>query len=485
MLSTTALTVRDLLTETAITIGEFDHVTPVEPTFIQDGMTIRVTRVEIQIETERQEIPFERRIVRDASIPEGETRLLEPGVTGIEELTYRITLEDSVQVSRQLVQKITILEPRTEVILLGARAEIRPVPITGTVAYIAHRNAWVMATNSANQHRRTYSGDLDGRVFAVSPGGTHLLFTRAPTETDESAPINTLWLIETATSDAEPIGLQAESVLWADWEPECTVKENGTGCRIAYSTGSTAEGSPGWKASNNLRVARPRPVDGRLVVDREIVAPNAGGAYGWWGTNYAWSPDGQYIAYARADEVGIVTVYNGSQTTLSRFAPYRTYAPWVWVPTVSWSPEGEFIVTTLHGPAPTAESPEDSPVFDVWALAASGTLTAELSSETGMWANPSYAPESGLIVLGRARSPYASQTSTYDLNLMDRDGSDRRVVFPQADEVGLDYPYVAWGPEGDRFITVYQGNLYLITTADGKVQQLTTEGNITAVRWNW
>jgi hypothetical protein len=342
-----------------------------------------------------------------------------------------------------------------------------------------------MVGSSANQHRSTYIGDLDSRVFTVSPGGTHLLFTRSATETGESAPINTLWLIDTATSDAEPTGLGVESVLWADWEPDCTVKEAGTGCRIAYSTGITADGSPGWKANNDLHVARPSPMDGRMVADREVVEINSGGAYGWWGTTYAWSPDGRSLAYARGDEIGIITVHNSSQSTLAKFAPYRTYGSWVWVPTVNWSPEGEFIVTTTHGPAPTGESAEDSPVFDVWALSASSTLSAELSSETGMWANPSYAPESDLIILGRARSPYASQTSSYDLYLIDRDGSNRQLIFPQADEMGLSYPAVAWGPEGDRFITVYQGNLYLVTTVDGKVQQLTTDGNVTAVDWNW
>jgi len=230
---TSAVTVRDVLSETATTIGEYDRVTPVEHTLVENGMTIRVTRVEIQIEKVRQDIPFERRTVRDASVPEGQTRLLEPGVTGIEELTYRVTFEDSVQVSRQLIQEVTTLEPRTEVILIGARAEIKPVPITGTVAYIADRNAWVMIENSADRHRRTFSGDLDGRVFAASPGGTHLLFTRSTTETGASAPINTLWLIEAATSEAEPIRLMAENVLWAEWEPGCTVKETGTGCRIS------------------------------------------------------------------------------------------------------------------------------------------------------------------------------------------------------------------------------------------------------------
>ena len=493
-LVTDALTVRDVLAEATILLDEDDRVEPVEPTFIEDGMTVRVVRVEVRTEAEQREVPFERRIVRDASIPAGETRLLEPGVTGIEELTYRITLEDGVEIERLLVRRVALRESRTEVVLVGVQAELKPVPITGTVAYVANRNAWVMQTTSPNQRRLTHIGDLDGRVFALSPDGSYLLFTRVPSsfppsggteEDSEVAPLNTLWMIETATADAEPVQLEAESVLWAGWESRCKVTSTGAGCRIAYTTGTPAEGSPGWKAENDLWVARPRPSDGRLLGRRRIVEPGAGGAYGWWGTTYAWSPDGAGLAYARADEVGVVRISDGVQAPLARFPPYRTYAPWVWTPTVSWSPEGKFIVTTLHGPAPTGEAPEDSPVFDVWALAADGTLTATLAGEAGMWAAPAYALEGDSIAFGDARSPYASQTSGYDLYLMDRDGSDRRPLFPPAEEIGLEYPEMAWGPGGDRLIIVYQGNLYLIYASSGEVYQLTDEGGVTAVRWEW
>jgi len=595
MLATDALTVRDLLAEVGVTLDEDDRVVPVEPTFIEDGMTIRVTRVEVRTEAEQRETPFERHTVRDASVLTGETRLLEAGVTGTEELTYRITVEDGIEVERRLVRQVMLREPSAEVILIGVQAELTPVPITGTVAYVANYNAWVMQTTSPNQRRLTYTGDLDGRVFAISPDGSYLLFTRvippsvppnggeeegtvtpnggekgeavpldkgeatpsasptredvtpsptlsweerrnippddegeatpsasptkkavtpsasptretvtppasptretvtpSPTpgeegeeETEEDVPLNTLWMIETATADAKPIQLEAENVLWAGWAPECKSAPTGAGCRIAYATGSPAEGSPGWKAENDLWVAQPRARDGRLLGQRRIVESSAGGAYGWWGTTYTWSPDGRSLAYARADEVGVVRAYDGTQTPLARFPPYRTYAPWVWTPTVSWSPEGKFIVTTLHGPAPTGETPEDSPVFDVWVLAANGTITAELSSEAGMWAAPAYAPEGDSIAFGDARSPYASQTSGYDLYLMDRDGSNQRLLFPPEEEIGLEYPEIAWGPGDDRLIVVYQGNLYLIYVTDGEVRQLTDEGSVTAVRWRW
>ncbi|MCP4538408.1 MAG: DUF348 domain-containing protein [Chloroflexi bacterium] len=484
-LTTDVLTVRDLLIEAGVTLDEDDRVEPVEPTFVEDSMTVRVIRVEVHTETEQREIPFERQTARDASIPTGETRLLEPGITGIEELAYRVTFQDGVEVERRLVRRVILQEPRTEVVLIGVQAERGPVPITGTVAYIASRNAWAMQTTSPNQRRLTHDSDLDSRVFALSPDGSYLLFTRVPTETGETAPLNTLWVIDTAVVDAEPLRLEAESVLWAGWEPDCVASTTTSGCRIAYSTGSVAEGTPGWKAENDLWIARLRLNDGRLTNQRRIVESSAGGAYGWWGTTYAWSADERNLAYARADQVGVVRVFDGRETILARFPPYRTYAPWVWTPTVSWSPEGEFIVTTLHGPAPTGEDPEDSPVFDVWALAADGTITAELVSEAGMWAVPRYASDGDYVALGQARSPYISQTSGYDLYLMDRDGSDRRLLFPPEGEIGLDYPKVAWGSDGDRLIVVYQGNLYWIALADDQVHQLTDEGSVTTVCWQW
>ena len=92
-LRSSALTVRDLLAEAGITLDADDRVEPAEPTLLEDGLTVRVVRVEERTESERREVPFERRTVHDASVPAGETRLLEPGITGIEELTYRITLE--------------------------------------------------------------------------------------------------------------------------------------------------------------------------------------------------------------------------------------------------------------------------------------------------------------------------------------------------------------------------------------------------------
>jgi hypothetical protein len=217
------------------------------------------------------------------------------------------------------------------------------------------------------------------------------------------------------------------------------------------------------------------------------VEASAGGSYGWWGTTYAWSSDGDYVAYARADEAGVINVYSGEQTPMTKFPAYRTYAAWAWVPTVSWSSQGNFIVTTLHGPSPTGEAPEDSPVFDIWTVDATGTISAELFSEVGMWASPIYAPKGDQVAFLRSRNPYTSKTSSYDFYLMDRDGSDQRWLFPPEGEIGLEYypRMFAWGAAGEQVIIIYQGNLQLIDIKTGDVQPLTSGISATAVLWQW
>lgn len=490
LLSTDALTVRDALTEAGLTLDEDDRVLPVEPSFIEDGMAIRVIRVETRTETRRRVLPFERRTVLDRSVPAGETHLLERGETGMEELSYRVTTEDGELVDRTLVRRVLLREPRDEVVLVGGQVVLAPVPVTGTIAFVTARNIWLVKTTSANQRRLTHSGDLDGQVFRLAPDGSYVLYTRITTGTvseegDESTlpAFNTLWMIETAPGSAEPVRLDVDNILWADWGPGCGKETMGQGCRIAYTTGTTVPGNPGWRAENDVWIAQPDPHDGQFVTKRRIVEPSGGGTYGWWGSAYAWSPDGSQLAYARADEIGVIALSTGERTALATFPPYRTYAPWVWTPTVSWSPEGGVIIATLHTPAPSDPAPQDSPEFDIWVLAVDGAFRVPLVDEAGMWAAPRYASQGDAIVFGQARSPRASRTSRYDLYVMDRDGSDRRSLFPPPRELGLEYPEVAWAPSGDSLIVIYRGNLQMIDARGGEVVPLTDDGGATAVQW--
>ena len=51
---------------------------------------------------------------------------------------------------------------------------------------------------------------------------------------------------------------------------------------------------------------------GSVLSDEEIIGTNSGGIYGWWGTQFAWSPDGSSLAYSRPDEIGLVDIQTGA-----------------------------------------------------------------------------------------------------------------------------------------------------------------------------
>jgi hypothetical protein len=66
---------------------------------------------------------------------------------------------------------------------------------------------------------------------------------------------------------------------------------------------------------------------------------------------------------------------------------------------------------------------------------------------------------------------------------MDRDGSNRRRIFPPDGDLGLKKPQFARGPTGTQLITVHQDDLYLVDLAQELVRRLTIDSSVQAVEW--
>jgi len=187
-------TVRQVLSEAQVTLGDLDRVEPDLWEGVQHSMEIRVIRVQEEREVKVQKIPFERRVIKDEALEVGESRLMQKGAEGEEEVVYLLTYEDGEEVARKVVARRVVLEPVPEVKLVGAKGLLPSIPINGTIAYISYGNAWMMRHESGQKRPLTVSGDLDGRVFALSPDGTRLLFTR---DTGSSSALNSLWMVST------------------------------------------------------------------------------------------------------------------------------------------------------------------------------------------------------------------------------------------------------------------------------------------------
>lgn len=470
------LTVRDLIDAVGVSLGAKDRVEPDLYVEIVDGMSVVVTRVEEAFETERQSVPFSHNTVRSEGVPEGERRLLQAGANGEVEITYRLTLEDGVEVAREEVGRQLLVEPVDETVLLGVQGELVSVPVSGTVVYSSGGNAWVVRESTELRRNITGSSDLDGRVFDLSADGSRLLFTRA-IQGAVDAPLNSLWMARTSLVGEEPQYLGVTGVIWGGWSPD--------GQRLAYSTAERSGGVPGWKANNDLWVMTlPEEGSDEQSDIQRILPPSAEIPYAWWGRSYAWSPDGNYLAYSQADEVGIISLTDRIPLPLAFFPEYRTQSQWAWVPSVSWSPDGHLLAFVAHEGDLEGLSPEDSPVFGLWVVGVGGETELRLEEEVGMWSEPRWSPTGdGLLTYGQAQSPRNSQDSRYELFVMDRDGSNNLRLFPPEGLMGLIAPDVAWSPVGDAVLFEYEGNLYRADIGTGNLDQLTSDDQSSHPRW--
>lgn len=477
------VTVSQALATAGVELGSLDKTEPPLYTVISDGDTVVVTRVEENFETEEVVVPFERQIVRNETLPEGETRLVQAGENGLEEITYRQILEDKVEVTKTVVKTVVLKEALPEIVMVGAQASFVPLNIPGTLAYLAGGNAWIMEGSTANRRVIVSTGDLDGRIFTLSPNGEYLVFTRKSSKPADQE-INSLWAVRTRNLDPKLISLQAKNVVhFAAWIP-------GTNS-VAYSTVEPRSTAPGWQANNDLyRVSLTNAGS-----PRRLISAGSGGVYGWWGMSFAFAPDGK-LAYARPDGIGLVDQDGGYLKPLLGITPLNTHSDWAWIPPLVWGADGNSLYFVSHAPAPAPISSEESPYFDLSALSFSNEASATLVDSVGMFSYPSISP---IEYVGREASFQVaylqsifidqSDTSRYRLVVMDRDGSNSRALFPPTDKNGLEPQTPAWAPapvdgETGGFLAVtYQGNLWLVDSGSGSTYQVTGDGLITRLDW--
>ena len=102
--------VSEALRTVGIQVGEKDIVTPALPMPIPADGNIRVTRVTTEDVTTEQVIPFQSQTVRNESLPDGETRIIQQGQNGTRQTITRYTYEDGIQTAKSIVSVLTIKE---------------------------------------------------------------------------------------------------------------------------------------------------------------------------------------------------------------------------------------------------------------------------------------------------------------------------------------------------------------------------------------
>ncbi len=484
-------TVQQALSASNLELGSFDRTEPALFTVLTEGAEVRLVRVTEKFEVVQVVVPFEHQTLRNESLPQGKENevYLQNGKNGLQEITYRKVYEDGVEVSSNPIKSAMIEEPVPEIVMIGIQAPLVPVAIPGRLIYLRDGNAWMIEESTGNRQAVITSGDLDGRVLSISDDKNWLLFTRRSESEDE---INSLWVMDIRDETGKLIDLKVSNVVhFADWVPNSNSK-------VIFSTVEPRSTAPGWQANNDLNVFSVSP-SGWTSKRTVILEPNSGGVYGWWGSSFAWSPDRQTLAIARPDGISLVDFYSGEVQPVADVIPLQTRGDWAWVPALAWSPDGRTIFTVDHVSPPGSLSAEESPIFNLSALPMGPGGTIQVVSQAGMFAYPIVSPitlkASGELAYEvaylQAIFPTQSDSSRYRLSVMDRDGSNRRVLFPMEGSSGLSpqQDWGAWSPEpmpdsGNFSIAlIYQGNLWLVDTTTGQGQQISGDGLTTRVIW--
>lgn len=480
-------TVQQALQAAGLSLAQADRVNP--PTFsvLTDGALVSVIRVQEQFETRQVVLPFERQELRNESLPAGETRLIQAGQNGLSEVTLRHVIEDGLETGSSVVSETVLQAAVAEIVMVGVQAPFAPVSIPGRLAYLTGGNAWIMEGSTALRRPLVTSGDLDGRVFSLSPDGRWLLFTRKSVLPADQQ-INTLWAVSTTGQTPTPVDLGVSNVVhFAAWQP-------GEDYLIAYSTVEPRATAPGWQANNDLHFLAFEA--GRPGRKYKILETNSGGIYGWWGATFAWSPDGQRLAYSRPDGVGLVDVEGGALESLLDITPLNTHSDWAWTPGLAWGGDSRSLYLVTHAPPGGLESPEESPNFDLVLVDPTANRAAPFTRQTGMFAYPSASsPRSGengttyLVAYLQAVFPAQSAASRYRLMVAGPDGSDPRLLFPPEGQAGLALPQTpVWAPRlpdaaGDYLGILHEGNLWIVEAASGQAQQVTGDGLTGRIDW--
>lgn len=477
-LTTEATNVRELLQEVDIQLNDLDEVTPPLFTLLQDGMQVQVVRVSESLEVIPQSIPFEREVVRSETMEADDPPvILQGGKAGLQEVTVRIVYRDGLEAERWPTQTVVVEPAQNEIVMVGIGAGAGNVTFAGVLAYISGGTAVLLRGQTAFPQQIETGGVLDGRVFSLSPAGDYLLYTQTTTNTAQFN--NSLWVVGTAR-DAIPRPLNIENVLWGGWNPAAVDV-----LQIAYTTATPTNSPPGWEANNDVWLLE-IPADSETELEPQQLVEAYPATYGWWGGNYAWSPNGRFLAYSFADEVGLLDINakeaEDRRRILQTFTEYDTLSSWVWVPTLSWSPNGRFLAFTNHN-APDTQALR----FDIWVADATNGILGRFVEQAGMWGHVHWGPGANQIAFLRSTNPLDSQRSSYTLWFMDSDGSNARQIYPPIGEnsyFAIEQQFMVWGPTGEDMAFIFNNALYFFNLTTGEARRA-TEDDAIASRPTW
>jgi uncharacterized protein YabE (DUF348 family) len=108
-------TVENAVANNGIKLSRLDKTNPERNFPVQNGMTITVTRINIEEVTKQEDIDFKTTSKLDSKMGWREKNITTPGEKGIREVKYKITYKDGKEISRVTLSKSVAKEPVTQI----------------------------------------------------------------------------------------------------------------------------------------------------------------------------------------------------------------------------------------------------------------------------------------------------------------------------------------------------------------------------------
>lgn len=158
-----------LLSAEGITLGDNDRVEPDNSTKLSEGMDIKVVRVNYKTISEIVPIPFKEVVKVNKSLANTKRQISQEGKNGEKEVSTKITYEDGVEVSREVVKENITKNPQDKIIIQGTYP-LMPVSRGGSImSYSRVFEARATAYWAINGVGKTYTAS--GRKAVWNPDG--------------------------------------------------------------------------------------------------------------------------------------------------------------------------------------------------------------------------------------------------------------------------------------------------------------------------
>jgi uncharacterized protein YabE (DUF348 family) len=148
---TRAATVGEALAQENVALIGQDYCTPGADAAVSDGLVIQVVRVHEEALTEQEIIPYQTRMVPDASLELDLQQLQREGENGLNKRRIRVLYHDGVEVARDTSEQWVAKEPSDKLIAYGTKVVIRELQTpSGPVQYWRKLRMYATSYTAAN-----------------------------------------------------------------------------------------------------------------------------------------------------------------------------------------------------------------------------------------------------------------------------------------------------------------------------------------------